>query len=197
MDRIDLGAPSALRSTNQATTQPTTQQQATMTKPGKQPAKKTAAEGDTPKATIDKGSQGRKDLEELYAAMTQNLAGGKRGSGGATKSKPRTELVYSLDWTVHASTGQKGKNLIVKFPIFAWEKDMLKGMNHDGRPVRGHVVRQEQQDQPRQGADARGWRDHHREGFVQEHEFNDAAGGKQAHGADRPMPLVPHAIRGN
>ena len=100
-----------------------------MTKPGKQPAKKNAAEGDAPKATIDKGSHlGRKDVEELFAAMSQNLASGKTGTGGATKSKPRTELEYTIDWTVHASTGQKGKNRILKFKIFAWEKDQLKGI---------------------------------------------------------------------
>ena len=60
--------------------------------------------------------------------MSQNLASGKTGTGGATKSKPRTELEYTIDWTVHASTGQKGKNRILKFKIFAWEKDQLKGI---------------------------------------------------------------------
>ena len=95
-----------------------------MTKPGKQPAKKPAAESDAPKATIDKGAKG--GLEALFAEMSKTCAPGK--STGGPKSKPRTELPYSLNWTVHASSGQQGKNLLLKYTIFAWEKDSLTGL---------------------------------------------------------------------
>ena len=110
------------KSTNQPSKQPT--RQAKMTKPGKQPAKKPAAESDAPKATIDKGAKG--GLEALFAEMSKTCAPGK--STGGPKSKPRTELPYSLNWTVHASSGQQGKNLLLKYTIFAWEKNSLTGL---------------------------------------------------------------------
>ena len=59
--------------------------------------------------------------------MNSHLASGQVSTSGTKKTKAKV-LIYTLGKTVHAATGQTGKNLLLKFSIHAWEKDNLSGI---------------------------------------------------------------------